>query len=74
MTAEGVVELLKIRLERAGYKSIQQAAWRIGISDSHLSHVLSGKDKPGPKLLRWMGLKRVYTYEFDALLTKPLAQ
>jgi transcriptional regulator with XRE-family HTH domain len=61
MTAQGVVELLKIRLERAGFKTNLQAALAIGISDSHLSHVLSGKDKPGPKLLRWMELKRAYT-------------
>lgn len=67
MDANGVRELLKIRLQRAGFKTNQSAALAIGISDSHLSHVLDGKDKPGPKILRWLGLKRVFIYEHDGL-------
>lgn len=63
MDANGVREFLKIKLERAGFKTIQQAAWLIGVSDSHLSHVLSGKDNPGPKLLKWLGLRRMYYYD-----------
>lgn len=75
MDANGVRELLKIRLARAGFKTQQSAAQAIGISDSHLAHVLSGKDAPGPKLLRWMKLKRSYCYEYivEGLLTKPRA-
>lgn len=67
MDAKGVRELLRIRLKRAGFTTNIAAAKAIGISDSHLSHVLSGKDVPGPKLLRWLGIKRFFTYEFDGL-------
>lgn len=65
--ATGVRELLKIKLERAGFKTMQQAAWRIGIGDSHLCQVMNGRANPGPKLLKWLGLKRVWYYEYVGL-------
>lgn len=67
MNATGVVELLKIKIARAGFKTTEQAAGRIGINDSQLCRVLNGKAMPGPKLLKWMGLKRVWYFEFVGL-------
>ena len=34
----------------------------MGISRSHLSRLLSGKVKPGKKVLDWLGLKSVVIY------------
>lgn len=64
MDADGVRELLKIKMERAGFKTEEQAAWVIGISRQSLSQVIAGTNNPGPRLLRWMGLKRVPQYAY----------
>ena len=69
MDADGVRKYLAIKLERFG--SNVEAAKIMGISDAHLGHVLAGKDAPGPKVLKFLGLKRVYHYEFDGLPNKP---
>lgn len=67
MDANGVRELLKIKLARAGFKSRDSAAAAIGICEAHLSGVQSGKDKPGMKILRYLGLKRTFVYEYEGL-------
>lgn len=67
MDANGVRELLKVKLERAGFKTNGQAAWQIGIGVDHLSQILNGRAVPGPKVLKWMGLRRVFSYEYISL-------
>lgn len=69
MDADGVRKFLAIKLGR--FDSNVQAAKVMGISDAHLTHILNGKDLPGPKVLKYLGLKRVYHYEFDGLPNKP---
>lgn len=39
----------------------------MGLGVDHLSQVLNGRSKPGPKVLKYLGLKRVYHYEPDGL-------
>lgn len=65
MDAEGVRKFLAIKV--AEFDSQIRAAAAMGVSDSHLAHVLSGKDKPGPRVLKYLGLRRIYHYEFDGL-------
>ena len=39
------------------------AARRIGISNSHMSRVLSGEKEPGDKVAGWLGYRPVTRYE-----------
>lgn len=66
MDARGVVEFLKIRV--AEYPSHEKAAQAAGLGIDHLSQVLNGRSTPGPKVLKWLGLRRVFSYEPDGKL------
>jgi transcriptional regulator with XRE-family HTH domain len=70
MDARGVVEFLKIRLEQAGLKTNEQAAEAIGINQNHVSQILNGRSRPGPKVLKWLGLRRVFAYEHVGITGK----
>lgn len=69
MDERGVRELFKIKFERAGFQTQEQAAWRIGVSRQSISQFMAGTHRPGPRLLRWMGLKRCPAYEYLPLTT-----
>lgn len=55
---------LKRRLSRLARQHGTQAALadRLGISAVYLGDVLKGKQAPGPKLLKALGIKRVTLY------------
>lgn len=61
------MELLRIRVKE--FQSHEKAAWAMGMGVDHLSQVLNGRSAPGPKVLKWLGLKRVFHYEHVGLLT-----
>lgn len=42
--------------------SLRSTARKMGISASHLSRLISGKVRPGPKLLKFLGLHEVRIY------------
>jgi hypothetical protein len=58
LNAEQVRDLLRERLKEVGGKHGALAA-AIDVSDAYLSTVLSGKQIPGPRLSKWLGLERV---------------
>ena len=65
MDARGVAVLLKARL--SAFPTQEKAAWRIGVGMDHLNAVLNGRCPPGPKILKFLGLKRRFVYEYDGL-------
>ena len=54
------IEVLRARITRAGSQS--QLAQELGVSEGHLSDVLSGRRRPGPRLLAAIGLTQVVEY------------
>lgn len=67
MDANGVRELLKVKLENAGFKTIKQAAWRLGMAEEHLRKQINGTMPPGRNILKWLGLRRAFVYEYVGL-------
>jgi hypothetical protein len=63
MNADDVRQLLGAKL--AGYKTLEQASWQLGISAVYLEQIMKGRARPGQKVLRILGLKRVFVYEPD---------
>lgn len=61
MDANGVRELLKIRSE--AFPTHAAFAAHAGIGIDHLSQVINGRAKPGPKVLKFLNLRRVFAYE-----------
>jgi hypothetical protein len=53
--------LLQKRVDLWGSQML--AASQLGISQTYLNHVLTRKRKPGPKILKALGLKAVVTYK-----------
>lgn len=60
MTKAQFMRLLQFELDR--HKTQRRAATRLGISESALSLILSGKQEPSAALLRFFGLQAVTTY------------
>lgn len=56
------VALLKTRLKRV---SLRELARTIGCSVAYLSDVTNGKRDPGPKILRYLGLKKVVSVRWE---------
>jgi transcriptional regulator with XRE-family HTH domain len=46
--------------------SQKAAAEALGVSAAYLSDVLRGKREPGPKVLRYFGVRRVTHYDEEA--------
>lgn len=44
----------------------------MGITTGHLSRVIRGEKAPGPKVLRYLRLREVITYERTSLLREPV--
>jgi hypothetical protein len=67
MKHEDVLRKLKAVIETAG--SLRETARCWGISAAYLSDVMTGNRKPGPKILKHMGLectvKVVRTYDYQ---------
>lgn len=61
MTHDQVVEELKRRAKRAG--SILALAHELNVSSTYLWHVINGRQKPGPLILRALGLEAATSYE-----------
>lgn len=57
MTSESVLELI---VKRMGDSTQKDFAQTIGISQQYLNDVLRRRRAPGPKLLRWLGLEKMY--------------
>jgi hypothetical protein len=53
--------LLLLRAAHEGH-SPKDFAEKIGCSRQHLDAVLNGKKRPGPVILRFLGLRRRYSY------------
>ncbi len=62
MTAAEVAELLRKRLE-ADYSCLKQAAWKLETDYANLRKTVTGERLPSKKVLKYLGLKRVITYE-----------
>lgn len=45
--------------KKIGERTQREIANSLGITEGYLSLVLSGSRAPGPKILRWIGLKKV---------------
>ena len=56
MTREQVVKRIRDLVNKAGSQRI--IAQRFGVSDAYLGDVLKGQRKPGPKILKHLGLER----------------
>lgn len=52
--------ILQRRIESHGSNVTARA---LGISPTYLSDVMCGRRKPGPKILKALGLKRIVTYQ-----------
>jgi len=48
------------------FASRAQAAKSLGISPQYLSDIITGRRRPGPSVLRALGIRRVDRYEDDA--------
>lgn len=61
MTLDKVVEQLRREVAEAG----SEIAWAAphGISQSYVNFVLRNVIRPGPKILKALGLKKVISYE-----------
>lgn len=59
--ADAVRALIRARV--AQFETQKQAAWKMGISEEHLCHILRGDKPPGILLLRQVGVRRVMRYE-----------
>lgn len=69
MDADGVRKLLTIKVER-DFQSPKQAAERIGIDANHLTAIMAGRQTPGLRVLKYLGLKKVLAYDFERLPPK----
>ena len=54
------LQLLRDRLKGRTYKEVGD---EIGVSAAFICNVLKGKRKPGPKVLKALGLKKVVSFE-----------
>lgn len=70
MDARGVRELLKIKLAREFHGDAKVAAERTGLDIDHFKAIIAGRQSPGLRLLKYLGLKKVIYYEFDGLPPK----
>ena len=70
MDEAGVRKFLAIKMER-DFDSPKEAAQRIGIDANHLTAIMAGRQTPGLRVLKYLGLKKVLYYEFDGLPNKP---
>ncbi len=60
---------LKYKCEEAG--SVGAFAEEAGVSRQTMSEIISGRMKPAPSVLVYLGLQRVVSYEFVKLPKKP---
>ena len=63
-TEDQVVDRLRGILNRASVRSL---ASDLGVSPSYIQKVCAGELRPGAKLLRAMGLRRIVLYEREGL-------
>ena len=61
ITVEELRERLRAKVEEVGGQGA--AAAQAHVTRQYLNSVLKGRDLPGYKLAKWLGLRRVYTYE-----------
>lgn len=61
ISAAEVREILKRKAQAHG--SVEKAALAAHIGYGHLRDVLKGRRNPGPHVLRWLGMRRVFMYE-----------
>lgn len=62
MDIDDVIALLRQRIQEEG-ASVTRFAMNHGLSQSYLSNVLNGNNKPGPAILVALDLKPVLSYE-----------
>jgi len=60
---QGQIDVLQRLRAAIGEETQKEWADKHGISPQYLSHVLSGRTDPGPKILAALGLKRVVVYQ-----------
>jgi transcriptional regulator with XRE-family HTH domain len=62
LTQAGVIELLRKRMASESLTGVQLAA-HLKCAPAYISQVLAGgRVRPGPKVLRWLGLERSDCY------------
>lgn len=61
MTHDDVIQELQRRVKRAG--SGLALAHELGVSHTYLWHVIRGHQKPGPLILRALGLEAATSYQ-----------
>jgi transcriptional regulator with XRE-family HTH domain len=59
LTAADVLNMLRSHI--SDERSQKDLAREIGVSETYVSLVLAGKRQPGPKVLTFLGLRRVVT-------------
>ncbi len=69
MNEQAVIELVRREKARAGGVSALAREW--GVSPCYISQVLKGRMRPGPRILKPLGLKRVATVEFTPAAKSP---
>jgi hypothetical protein len=62
MTLDQVLAFIKRKIAEFDTQGAAAQAW--GVSDSYLSEVLKGKQKPGPKILDALNLEHVDKYRW----------
>lgn len=62
MTTLSQSEMIEM-LRRRSHGKQALLAFEAGVSEAHVSRVLSGNQPPGPKLLGLVGLRKVYGFE-----------
>lgn len=61
--AQAVAALLRAKLQADFGGELGRAAWRLGMNEKSIQRVLDGGRLPGPRLLKYLGLRRVMRYE-----------
>ena len=70
MTPDQLRHELTMRAETIGGQN--RLARAMQVTNGHLSRVIRGEKMPGPKVLRYLGLREVVTYERTSLLRRPI--
>ena len=70
MDARSVRELLKIKVDREFHGDARAAALRMDVDVDHFKAIVAGRQSPGLRVLKYLGLKKVIYYEYYRLPPK----
>ena len=66
-------DIRRMLRDKRGDRTQRQLADEIGVTEGHISRIMNDRDDPGPKVLKYLGLRKLRTdpqykfYEDDEL-------